>query len=192
MRTAAAPLERSLPEADCDEFAAGLGQSILAELYDYWKAKRRNGFAPARRDLDPVEMPRLLPHLMLVDVVDGGARFRYRLAGTEIESRFGCSMVGRYIDEMMHGRYGAYMHGLYRELLASRRPLYSESAYGAEDDAPLLARRLMLPLSSDGSAIDMVLAGQLFSYRNPAAAGTVLATQDRFEESRRHMVAAVY
>jgi len=190
MRIAAAPLERTLPEAASDEFAAALGATVLARLYDYWKAKRGARPAPARADLDPVEMPRMLPHLMLIDVLDGGARFRYRLAGTEIESRFGCSMAGRYIDELMRGRYSDYLHVLYRELLSSRRPLYSESAYGSDENAPMQTRRLMLPLSTDGTEIDMVLAGQLFDYRNPAAAGTVLKTQDRFEEPRPHLVAA--
>jgi hypothetical protein len=189
MRIAASPLQRSLPEAATDEFVAALGSTALAELYAYWRAKRGARFAPSRADIDPIEIPRLLPHLMLIDVVDGGARFRYRLAGTEVESRFGCSMVGRYIDEMMRGRYSDYLHDLYRELIASRRPLYSESAYGSEDDAPSQARRLMLPLSSDGSVIDMVLAGQVFTYRHPAAAGTVIKTQDRFEESRPRLIA---
>jgi hypothetical protein len=189
MKVSAMPLQRDPPERAADEFAAAFAGTVLAELYDYWRAKRGGRFAPSRADIDPVEIPRLLPHLMLVDVVDGGARFRYRLAGTEIESRFGCSMVGRYIDEMMRGRYSDYLHDLYRELLASRRPLYSESAYASDDSAPLQARRLMLPLSADGSVIDMVLAGQWFTYRHPAAAGTVIKTQDRFEEPRPRMIA---
>lgn len=189
MRIAASPLPRSLPETAADEFAAALGATMLAELYIYWRTKRGDRFAPSRADIDPVEMPRLLPHLMLIDVIDGGARFRYRLAGTEIESRFGCSMVGRYIDEMMRGRYADYLHDLYRELVSSRRPLYSESAYGSDDDSPLQARRLMLPLSSDGAGVDMVLAGQLFTFRHPAAGGTVIKTQDRFAESRPRLIA---
>ena len=176
-----------------DERAPGFAQAIeaplLGELYAYWTAKRGARFAPPRTEVDPVEIPRLLPHLMLIDVVDGGARFRYRLAGTEIESRFGCSMVGRYIDELMRGRYNGYIHGLYRELLTTRRALYSESAYDPDVASPLYARRLMLPLSSDGQDVDMVLAGQIFSYR-AAARETVLAVQDRFADAGQRIVAA--
>lgn len=176
-----------------DERAPGFAQAIeaplLAELYAYWTAKRGARFAPARTEVDPVEIPRLLPHLMLIDVVDRGARFRYRLAGTVIESRFGCSMVGRYVDELMRGRYNGYIHGLYCELLTTRRALYSESAYGPDGNSPLYTRRLMLPLSSDGQTIDMVLAGQIFSYR-AAALETVLTAQDRFADSGQRIVAA--
>lgn len=176
-----------------DERAPGFAQAIqaplLAELYAYWTAKRGDRFAPARAEIDPIEIPRLLPHLMLVDVIDGGARLRYRLAGTEIESRFGCSMVGRYVDEMMRGRYNHYVHELYRELLATRRALYSESGYGPDGDSPLYTRRLMLPLSSDGQSVDMVLAGQIFSYR-AAARETVLTAQDRFDGAGQRIVAA--
>ena len=176
-----------------DERAPGFAQAIqeplLAELYAYWTAKRGARFAPSRAEIDPVEIPSLLPHLMLIDVIDGGARLRYRLAGTEIESRFGCSMVGRYVDELMRGRYYDYVLGLYRELLTSRRALYSESAYGPGGDSPLYARRLMLPLSSDGERIDIVLAGQTFSFRS-AADETVLAAQDRFAEAGGRRVVA--
>jgi hypothetical protein len=176
-----------------DERAPGFAQIIaaplLAELYGYWSAKRGARFAPSRGEIDPIEIPRLLPHLMLVDVVEGGARLRYRLAGTEIESRFGCSMVGRYIDEMMRGRYNDYIHELYRELLTTRRALYSESAYGPEGSAPLYTQRLMLPLSNDGNSVDMVLAGQIFTYRS-GAPQTVLTGQDRFADAGPRVLAA--
>jgi hypothetical protein len=155
---------------------------LLVELHSYWAAKRGELFAPSRRDIDPVEIPKLLPHLMLVEVMDGGARFRYRLAGTEIERRVGCHMTGRYVDELTTGRYGAYIHGLYQTLLTTRRPIYSESAYGQIEDAPLVAQRLMLPLSSDGRTIDKVLCGQIVSYSKTGTSNTLMAAQDKFLE----------
>lgn len=164
--------------------------SLLAELYAYWTAKRGARFAPSRADIDPVEIPRLLPHLMLIDVIDGGARFRYRLAGTEIESRFGCPMMGRHIDELMRGRYAEYMLSLYRELLATKRPIYSESGYGRDESSPLYTRRLMLPLSSDGQSVDMVLAGQIFTYRSIAGRETVFSIQDSFDDAGPRVFAA--
>jgi hypothetical protein len=171
-------------------FARAIDAPLLAELYAYWTAKRGARFAPSRAEIDPVEIPRLLPHLMLVDIVDGGARLLYRLAGTEIESRFGCRMGGRYVDELMRGRYNDYIHELYRELLATRRALYSESAYGPDGNSPLYTRRLMLPLSNDGRRVDMVLAGQIFTYRSSLAPTTVLTAQDRFADDGPRIVAA--
>ena len=39
---------------------------------------------PSRRDLDPCEIPQLLPYLILVDVFSDPPDFRYRLIGTQI------------------------------------------------------------------------------------------------------------
>jgi hypothetical protein len=54
----------------------------------------------ARADIDPVEIPPLLQHLMLVDVVANG-RFRYRLIGTGERRGTGAPRHGRYLDEVL-------------------------------------------------------------------------------------------
>ncbi len=54
---------------------------------------------PARRDIDPVEVPTLLPHLQLIEIVAGG-RFRYRLIGTALAEAFGRDYTGQYPDEL--------------------------------------------------------------------------------------------
>jgi hypothetical protein len=164
---------------------------LLVELHRYWSARRGAAFAPARRDIDPIDIPRLLPHLMLVDIVDGGARFRYRLAGTEIEQRVGCRMTGRHLDEITEGQYGTYIHGLYRELLATRSPLYSETTYGQFRNSPFTAQRLMLPLSSDGETIDMVLCGQLIGSAPAGTTTTLIAAQNRLLKGHARRVEAI-
>src|ERR1051325_6866611 len=58
---------------------------VLGPVLRYWFDKRGARLMPSRRDIDPVEIePRLLPNLQITELVDGGARFRYRLAGTAI------------------------------------------------------------------------------------------------------------
>jgi hypothetical protein len=48
---------------------------------------------PSRSDIDPIEIPRLLPHIMLVDVMGPGL-YRYRLVGTEIATAMGVNARG--------------------------------------------------------------------------------------------------
>ncbi len=48
---------------------------------------------PSRWDIDPIEIPRLLPHIMLVDVM-GPSLYRYRLVGTEIATTMGVNATG--------------------------------------------------------------------------------------------------
>lgn len=176
----------------CDEqanernFAARIGDARLARLYEYWRAKRGGRRCPARTDIDPVEIPALLPHLILTEVVEGGARFRWRLVGTEVERHFGTSMTGRCIDERLRGQYLDYLLGLYRTLLAGSTPVYSENSYttrtGGWDACSEVLRtnRLMLPLATDGEIVDMVLLGQVFFANSARAEHTVFVTQDQF------------
>ena len=41
----------------------------LRQTYEYWRGKAGARPLPSRSDIDPVEIPRLLPHIMLVDVI---------------------------------------------------------------------------------------------------------------------------
>src|SRR5262245_35504214 len=69
---------------------------------EYWQAKAGAGGIMRRADLDPVEIPQLLPHAMLVEVLACG-RYRYRLIGTEIARAQGINATGCYVDEVVKG-----------------------------------------------------------------------------------------
>jgi hypothetical protein len=71
---------------------------------------------PARRDLDPGDIPALLPYLMIVDKVDDG--FRYRLVGTATAREIGHdptgSIVGSYALECAAAARAIYERGGHR------------------------------------------------------------------------------
>jgi hypothetical protein len=167
----------------------GIDDPRLFELYGYWRSRRGDRFAPARGDVDPADIPRLLPHLLLIEIF--GRRYRYRLVGTEVEQHFGCAMQGRHVDELMRGEYLGYISSLFERLIAERAPVYTESAYSPANgrqpggDDFLRTKRQMLPLSSAGESVDMVLAGQVFFAKRGTADRTVLLTQDRFDDVTR-------
>jgi hypothetical protein len=173
-------------EASERNFIAQVGDDRLHALYDYWRSRRHGRPCPLRADIDPVDIPALLPHLLLTEVVAGGARFRWRLVGTEVERHFGCAMTGRYIDELLRGQYLAHLERLYRSVVAECTPVYSENAYNTRTSGwdayseVLRTARLMLPLSTEGKSVNMVLVGQVFSTNSARAEHTVVVTQDRF------------
>ncbi len=168
-------------------FVESLGEPLLAELYAYWSKCRGERFAPARADIDPVDIPHLLPHVALSEIVSDGSghrrRFRYRLAGTQIEERFGCALTNHYLDELKQGQYLAHIVGLYERIIADKVPVYSEGSFSDGDRNTLWAKRLMLPLSEDGATVTMVLVGILYLDSDPAHRTTVLRVQDRFHPS---------
>ncbi|MGO8919911.1 MAG: PAS domain-containing protein [Stellaceae bacterium] len=170
------------------ELLPHIADKRLRELYFYWNRLRGEGYAPARAALDPAAIPRLLPHLLLVDIIEDGRRLRYRLVGTEVERNFGRHMTGRHVDEIMRGRYLDFINGLYRRLLEQRVPNYSENSFRDLDGGrltsrlPLRTARLIMPLSSDGEHTDMALAGQVFFWEG-ARANPLDAVQDYFSIS---------
>jgi hypothetical protein len=149
-------------------FIESVSDQRLAALHSYWSSKRGPRILPARADIDPGELRRLLPHILLIDVVAGGRDFRYRLVGTEIERHIGRPVTGRLISEVLCGDYLAYIRSLHQRVIAEAAPVYSENNFDTDNvglaEVADFKRtfRLMLPLAKDGASIDMILCGQIF------------------------------
>lgn len=145
------------------DIADGIGEPRLAELYRYWDRRRQGREMPSRADIEPTDIPRLLPILLLVDV-EPDRTLRYRLIGTEFVTVAGRDVTGRsYAEVFPLGPYRDYIFALYDELIDRRLPIYTEGVSPiAGSSRRRYTRRLMLPLSADGTRIDMVLGGQVY------------------------------
>ncbi len=134
--------------------------------YLYWRRKSADRAMPRRADIDPIEIPSLLPDVMLVDVFAEG-RYRYRLIGTGNTQAQGINATGRFLDEVLPGReYKAHVIGLYDECVEQRRALYSECLFlSPQRLAPERHTKvLFLPLSDDGVRVNIVFVVQVFLY----------------------------
>ncbi|HZB91026.1 MAG TPA: hypothetical protein VE397_06270 [Stellaceae bacterium] len=142
----------------------------LESLYRHWLSKKRGRAMPCRADIDPLEMPaEIWPYTMLLDVVwsDDRPRFRYRRVGDIFWRGPGGEPTGRFVDEVLPERagYRSYVVGIYEEMARRRRPMYTENSFALRGRAtPMVTRRISLPLSNDGEAINMVLAGHVFDH----------------------------
>jgi PAS domain-containing protein len=56
----------------------------LPDALEYWERKRGARFAPARADIEPLDLVQVLPRIMLAEVAHDPVEFRYRLSGTGI------------------------------------------------------------------------------------------------------------
>ena len=157
-----------------------IGDPELIELYRYWSEKCDGRRAPQRADIDPLDIPHLLPHVSLTEVLDGGARFRIRLAGTKVEERFGGALTNRIVDEVIHGPYLDHVQGLLRTLVGDFAPLYSESSFEPEQRHRLRVKRLMLPLSDNQQRVSMIFSGMIYVSNSPNDRSTVLHSLDHF------------
>lgn len=156
---------------DADSAAsAPITDERLQQGYDYWRQKAAGRQMPRRADIDPTEIPKLLPNIVLVDVLPGG-RYRYRLIGTAIAEAQGVNVTGRYLDEVLPGpEYKAHILGLYDECVRSRRPLYTERLFlSRQRRSPQRHTKVVfLPLAEDGETVNMVLLVQVYLYIDEA------------------------
>ena len=134
----------------------------LKQIYAYWLDKKGGRRAPARADLDPVEIPALMPHLVLIDIEPGSRRLRFRLVGTAVVNGLGRDVTGRYIDELQLSKTQRAMFAEYQRVAATGEPACATWEYTREDGRHIRLERLVLPLSGDGTVIDMLLAGIVF------------------------------
>ena len=126
-------------------------------LFEHWMEHRRGDLAPLRSSFDPLAFHRSMPRMAIIE--RGGSAespsFRYRLAGTEIVRRAGRDPTGMAFEELYEGAYLETANRTYREIIESGQAHFSHRIYPTGEDAGYLYYdRLILPYSSDGSAVD--------------------------------------
>ena len=129
---------------------------MLGKALAYWQSKRRGRSVPARSDIDPVEIPALLPNIQLIEVVSDGS-FRYRLVGTALVDAFGRDYTGGYVGKLIDTRRAETLIEHHQRVCAERKPVFARSRYLTTKDIDLVANRLYLPLSEDGLDVNMIL-----------------------------------
>ena len=138
---------------------AALSSPRLRELRDYWLSLASGRVMPSRDDLDPVDIPRLLPNLMLVDVFRDPQRFRFRLIGTRLTELARRDSTGRWLDASLYG------DNVERVLVDLRACADTGAPVASLDTAPYLekhwirAEALLLPLGRPDGTVDMILEG---------------------------------
>ncbi len=127
----------------------------IADCYRYWNGKRGGRAMPTGADIDPAEIKRLLPGILLVDVHDA-ERFTYRLAGTaEVEAR-GYNPTGRDVGSSFFGSSRDEVLFNYRHVVAEQSFVYDGDSMMRDDRRVRENGTLLLPLSADGRSVDMV------------------------------------
>jgi PAS domain-containing protein len=164
-------LAAGLRPAELQDFRRRIAQPALLALFDYWLGlPRPRGAMPSRAAIDPTQIPReALSSTMLLEVSErkspaAAVRLRFRLVGTAVvELREGMTPgdpTGRYMDEVEF-REGAEEPIRFYTTVATRcRPGFQTFAYSPRHPRfQGTYHRIAMPLSDDGSRVNMLLAG---------------------------------
>jgi hypothetical protein len=147
----------------------------IRRVWDYWTARRGDRPMPSRRDINPADIIDLLPYLVLTEVLTEAPWLRYRLVGTKQVAIRGHdptgqpvrgNHIGHHMDDMLSNIEDEVLLN-YRIVIEGQRFVYSyRRVAGPETDGsgsfslkPVMGNgTLLLPLSSDGTAVDMVFS----------------------------------
>jgi hypothetical protein len=129
-------------------------------LADYLASKAPPGKLPGRQHIEPMDIPDLLPHLMLIDVVPqpaGKNRYRVRLVGTAAVAIQGSDATGRFADQILTAPKGTELLEGYYEIVRTRQPQYHRGVVATPGRDHVDYERIAFPLAADGEHVDMLI-----------------------------------
>jgi hypothetical protein len=136
------------------------------QLYDYWLEKSGESNMPRRADINPAQLPRLLPGLSLIDVANTIENCRIRLAGTRLREIYDREVTGLQLQEMKWGMKRDYWHAAYQHTIEKAIPTQGVLRGPMIDKEHVVQYWLKLPLRTIADGVGMVLC---FDYFVPAS-----------------------
>ena len=141
--------------------AASLDQHPrFRRLADYLASKAPPGKLPGRQHIDPVEIPDLLPFLMMIDVLpreSGRPRYRMRLIGTQVVELHGQEFTGQFVEDVLPAKDGEMILRGYDEIVRGKKAHYRSGVVVLAGRKHIRYDRAAFPLASDGEHVDMLL-----------------------------------
>ena len=129
-------------------------------LLNYWVARKGDAAAPRRTAIDPLDIPRLLPNLLLWDV-DSSGDYLCRLSGSEVDLSMGFPVKGNWLGQMKCPLIAEAQI----EFNATRDraiPTFVERTMGWVGKPYLYYRHLLLPLSNEQGEIHVLASLMTF------------------------------
>jgi hypothetical protein len=142
--------------------ASRLTSQRVAEFFAYWQRICVGESVPLRAAIDPAEIPRLLPYLVIAEIEAEPLRIRYRLVGTQVVESNGADFTNRYLDECNFA-VEALLAECYSRLVDTRAPVFAyyewhKKEWRASKGATGANETGFFPLSSDGTKIDLAIS----------------------------------
>lgn len=142
---------------DSKSFRAQLVLPEQRQLFDYWLSQRRGDALPARRDINPAHIPKILPGISLVEVGKSIENCRIRLAGTRLREVYDREITGMHFVDFDWGEKRDYWLTAYKRTINEQLPTQGVVRGPRRHKDHLVQYWLKLPLCKDGDSVEMVL-----------------------------------
>jgi hypothetical protein len=129
----------------------------IQQLHDYWTLCCGSRAMPRRADIDPADIPHLLPYVYLVDIEPAPFRVRYRVVGTSAVEWKGRDFTGLYLDEMRFNKPDELL-ALYRRAADEKVPAFRSTTWPMPNGITRAVETGIFPISEDGEQVSQCLA----------------------------------
>ncbi|MGC9953443.1 MAG: PAS domain-containing protein [Rhizomicrobium sp.] len=113
---------------------------------------------PLRRDFRPTDVTWLLGRIYLIDVMNGGADYSFRLFGIFWEKMYGTDLTGQRLSEIEATGRLTVLRGDYDTVVAARAPLFHPGKLVWPNQKSIHYERLLIPFSDDNGQVSVILA----------------------------------
>ena len=142
----------------------------LQRLYEDWTRWRGARAFPARGDFDPLNLKYVLGNLSITEVFYDPVRFIYRIHGSASSGRLGFDLTGKSLDALPQPTYQAFIREHFLETIINRKPSAKLRERVLANNDQWFLEAIVLPFSSDGQTIDMLMTGTKFDVPKRQAA----------------------
>lgn len=134
----------------------------FGRLLRYVDGKRGGNRWAARADIDPSDIPKLLPNIWVIEVEprppgDTATRLRVRLAGTQVERIYGRSLAGAYLENLDWGHHSQRIFASLNRMADLGEGHFLDASAQIQPRLSRRVRRLGLPLSDSQTRVSHLL-----------------------------------
>lgn len=123
-------------------------------FWEFCRALPRDGGLPMRSSAGPEMLRPWLGNLMILDPIEDGRDFRYRLYGSAIANFCDFDMTGRTVSEFV-SKTGGFFLDSYRTCLAAMEPVLTQNV-AEHARGMVLWERLLTPFRNGQSGVQIV------------------------------------
>ena len=150
--------------------ADGLVSERLIGVYDAWRRTAAGRLAPKREEITPALLKSALPWIWMIDVVDGGKDYRFRIAGDRIIQFMGRRYAGHMLSEFSGQPFFDHMLSILKACTEQKRPLVAGPGLSKMPGREFQELEVVaLPLSEDGETVTTIFGAMEIRLVPPAA-----------------------
>lgn len=152
----------------------------LEEFLKYWRSRKEARDIPARRNIDPQDIPHLLRGICILEINYDGEdieRVKFRLAGTQLYEMAGKELTGSYVDEVVPPDIYPEIATQFQWIVENRQPCFRRFQWRHGPLPKITYERVMAPIASDNDDCIQQLIGMHVISSNRNILKSPIATQ---------------